>query len=76
RKRERAEGIPSGVIKHIAWLSDDRIAFDLISPTVPGDIWTYGWAGKLAERVTHISHSETIAPTLVEPELRTFQSFD
>lgn len=76
RTWEKAEGIPSGVIKHFSWLTDEQVAFDLISPTLPGDIWTYQFAAQKAEQVTHIGHSETITSTLVEPELRSFTSFD
>lgn len=73
---ERAERIPNSVINSLAWLTEDQIAFVLKNPSLPGDVWTYALSSKQPERVTSIGRSEAIEATLIEPELRTFTSFD
>lgn len=73
---DRAENVPKSVINSLAWLTEDKVAFVLKSPSLPGDVWTYTLSSKKAERVTEIGRSEAIEATLIEPELRTFTSFD
>lgn len=73
---ESAAGLPKGVISSLSWLINDQIAFTLKSPTLPGDIWTYQISSQKGVQVTSIGRSEAIEATLIEPELRTFTSFD
>ncbi|KQL49806.1 peptidase S9 [Brevibacillus choshinensis] len=73
---ENAEGVPSGVIQSVSWLTEDQLAFTLKSPILPGDVWTYTLSEKSSTRVTSIGRAEAIEETLVDPEMCTFTSFD
>ncbi|MGG1659857.1 S9 family peptidase [Brevibacillus sp. NRS-1366] len=76
RQWSKAGNVPDGVITSVSWLSEDQVAFVLKSPTLLGDVWTYTISSEGSKQVTKIGRSEAIEATLIEPELRTFQSFD
>lgn len=72
----KAEDVPIGVIQSLAWLADAQLTFNLKSPTMPGDIWTYTIPTRTSKQITYIGRSEAIEDTLITPELKSFRSFD
>ncbi|WP_103106217.1 S9 family peptidase [Brevibacillus reuszeri] len=73
---QKIENVPQGVITSLSWITEDQLGFVLKSPTLPGDVWTYTISTNTSKQVTTIGRSEAIEATLIEPELRSFASFD
>lgn len=70
------QDVPDGVIQSLAWLNHETCIFILKTPTMPGDIWQLNVVDETVERLTYISHSDSVGHLWVKPTLKTYTSFD
>src|SRR5699024_9702925 len=68
--------VPDGVIQSLAWLNHETCIFILKTPTMPGDIWQLNVVDETVERLTYISHSDSVGHLWVKPTLKTYTLFD
>lgn len=66
-----------GVISGFSFSTNGAdLAFDLNGATHPTDLWTYCIHTNETNRLTYTSYSPVVEDVLVEPEQRSFESFD
>jgi dipeptidyl aminopeptidase/acylaminoacyl peptidase len=74
---ERSIGLPRGVINWIKWAPKvQRLAIQLSSATVPGDIWIYDSKSALLTRATTSSLAGLDPRNFIEPVAVSFPSHD
>lgn len=66
----------NGVLHSLDWLNKYEVLFSVETPRVPGDIWSYNISKEKFTRLTYISENNDIEPTLIEPRLCHYSSFD
>ncbi len=70
-------GLPHGVINSLDWAARaPRLAIQLSSPQVPGDIWIFDAPRALLSRATHSSTAGLDPRTFIAPEAVSFPSHD